>query len=248
MLRHFLFQCCDNRLTFYSLYNSKGILFDEGGINKVPILNLMQACLVSQVENLCFVMMFLNFAYNANVISLVLPLSVLYYGLLENPKPANRYWRFVTLYLVITIALKFFYQLPLICSSPEFVIMNCNDVEIAPEILVRRLDFILGLQKYNGGASYPRDIGIFKGIILDIVLLVMLVYLKNYLVKTGQWHFVRTDKDIHITPKFKCTSNELSEKEQTEEQTRKEFMRDEYPHLSPLERFMYDYAPWEKLK
>jgi len=64
MFRHFLLQCCDNRLTFYSLYNSKGILLNEGGINKVPILNLMQACLVSQVENLCFVMMFLNFSYN----------------------------------------------------------------------------------------------------------------------------------------------------------------------------------------
>jgi hypothetical protein len=47
MFRHFLLQCCDNRLTFYSLYNQKGILLNEGGINKVPILNLIQACLVS---------------------------------------------------------------------------------------------------------------------------------------------------------------------------------------------------------
>jgi len=136
---------------------------------------------------------------------------VFWYGLLENPKPSNKYWKFVTIYLVVVIALKFFYQIPLICSSPEFVMWNCNDVEIAPEILVRRLDYIIGLQKFNGGASYPRDIGIFKGIIFDIVLLVMLVYLKTYLVKTGQWHFVRTDDDIHITPKFKCAFEELSE-------------------------------------
>jgi hypothetical protein len=31
-------------------------------------------------------MMFLNFAYNANMISLVLPVSALFYALLENPK------------------------------------------------------------------------------------------------------------------------------------------------------------------
>ena len=109
MFRHFLLQCCDNRLTFYSLYNSKGILLTEGGINKVSLLTLMQACLVSQVENICFVMMFLNFAQNANLISLVLPLSALWYGFLENPKPSNRYWRIVTIYLVCIISLKFLY-------------------------------------------------------------------------------------------------------------------------------------------
>jgi len=196
---------CNNRLTFYSLYNSKGILLTEGGINKVPLPRLIQACLLSHVENICFSMMFLNFAYNANLISLVLPISVLFYGLLENPKPSNRYWRFVTIYLVCTIAFKFFYQLPIICSSPEFAIWSCNDVEISRELLIRRVDYIIGLQKFNGGASYPRNIGIFKGVILDVVLLVMLVYLKTYLVKTGQWHFVQTDEDIHSNPKYKCT-------------------------------------------
>jgi len=54
-------------------------------------------------------MMFLNFAYNANMISLVLPVSALFYALLENPKPNNKYWYCVTLYLVCIIALKFFY-------------------------------------------------------------------------------------------------------------------------------------------
>ena len=81
---------------------------------------------------------------------------------------------------------------------------GCHDVEIAREVLVRRLDYIIGLQKYTGGASYPRDKGIFRGIMWDIILLVLLVFLKAYLVKTGQFHFVRTEDDIHSTPKFKC--------------------------------------------
>jgi hypothetical protein len=107
--RQFLLHNCNNRLTFYSLYNSKGILLTEGGINKVPLPRLIQARLLSHVENICFAMMFLNFAYCANLLSLVLPISVFIYGLLENPKPSNRYWRFVTIYLVCTIAFKFFY-------------------------------------------------------------------------------------------------------------------------------------------
>jgi hypothetical protein len=62
MVRHFLLQCCDNKLMFYSLYDSNGILLNDGGINKVPISTLLHACLVSQIENICFFMMFLNFA------------------------------------------------------------------------------------------------------------------------------------------------------------------------------------------
>lgn len=45
------------------------------------------------------------------------------------------------------------------------------------------------------------------GIIWDLLTLIMLVNLKSYLVMTGQWHYVRTDKDIHCTPKFKSKYN-----------------------------------------
>lgn len=205
----------------------------------MPISTLMQACLVSQVENICFMMMFLSFAYSASLMSLVLPLSALFYGLLENPKPSNRYWSFVTIYVVCTIALKFFYQLPIICSSPEFSVWGCNDVEISREVLVRRFDYLLGLQKYNGGASYPRNIGIFKGIIFDIILLVMLVYLKTYLVKTGQWHFVRTDNDIHVTPKFKCATEDRTEAEQQEANEAADFLEQQYAHFNVFEKALF---------
>lgn len=83
------------------------------------------------------------------------------------------------------IAIKFIYQLPLICASPEFSVWSCNDVEIAGEVLVRRFDYVIGLQKFSGGASYPRNLGIFRGIVFDFILLVVLVFLKSYLVKTG---------------------------------------------------------------
>jgi len=47
MFRGFLLECCGNRLMFYSLYNSKGILMNEGSFQKVPIRTLIQAALFS---------------------------------------------------------------------------------------------------------------------------------------------------------------------------------------------------------
>ena len=85
--------------------------------------------------------------------------------------------------------------------------------EYEPFFLVKRIDYIIGLHKFNGPASYPRDIGIFRGILWDLLLLIMLVNLKSFLVMTGQWHFVRTDSTIHKTPKYKSTYDQRTERE-----------------------------------
>ena len=176
----------------------------------------------------------------------MLPLSVFYYAMLENPKPANKYWRLITLYLVATIGLKFLYQLPLICSSPVFSVLSCNDVEISREVLVRRLDYIIGLQKYTGGASYPKDMGIFRGIMWDIALLVLLVYLKAYLVKTGQFHFVISDEDIHSTPRFKCAFQDLSLREKEQLKETKDFNQKIYNNYNFFQKAVYNIKQFEK--
>lgn len=74
-------------------------------------------------------------------------------------------------------------------------------------MLVTRIDYIFGLNKFSGPASYPRNIGILPGILWDLLVLILLANVKSYLVMTGQWHYVRSDRDIHITPKFKSKYN-----------------------------------------
>lgn len=94
------------------------------------------------------------------------------------------------------------------------------------EVLVNRADYIIGLQKFTGPASFPKDQGVFRGLVWDILLLVMLVNLKNYLLSTGQWNFVRTDSDIHKTPKFKCLPKDLTEAERADLLKQHLFYRD----------------------
>ena len=79
-----------------------------------------------------------------------------------------------------------------------------------------RIDFVIGLTKFSGPASYPRDIGILPGISLDLLILVALVNVKSYFVLSGKWHYVRTDSDIHCTPKFKSSESQLTEREKKE--------------------------------
>jgi hypothetical protein len=113
---------------------------------------------------------------------------------------------------------KFLYQLPLFCPTPAFTIYDsetCNlHEEIPPEILITRLDYIVGLRKFSGPASYPRDEGILSGLGLDIAIIVTLMFLKTYLVEVGRWDYVRTGSgSIYETPSFAKDEPDLTPNE-----------------------------------
>ena len=59
---------------------------------------------------------------NGDLLSLVLPLSLLLYGLLDRPHPSVKYFKYLQLYLLCVIIAKFLYQLPIFCASPAFTI------------------------------------------------------------------------------------------------------------------------------
>lgn len=82
-----------------------------------------------------------------------------------------------------------------------------------PEILLKRFDYILGVHKFTGPYSYPYDQGILQGLIGDIMVLITLLALKNYLTKLGIWNYVVIKDNIYQNPAFKCRYDELSEKE-----------------------------------
>ena len=144
-------------------------------------------------------MMFVNFIFNANLISLVFPISALLYAFLDNPAPHVRYWKILMIYMLIIIGFKFIYQLPLFCGTPAFTLFSidgCSNKRILPEVLIMRIDYIIGIHKYAGPSSYPHDQGIFFGIVYDLLVLFALLLHKTYLIKVGVWHYVRSKNDI----------------------------------------------------
>lgn len=82
-----------------------------------------------------------------------------------------------------------------------------------PEVLLKRFDFIIGVNKFAGPYSFPRDQGLLRGLIGDLIVLLSLLVLKNYLIKIGVWHYVKTKNNIYQSPAFKCKDSELTDSE-----------------------------------
>jgi len=104
--------------------------------------------------------MIIDFIINTNILTLVFPLSALIYSMLDNPRPSHKYWNFITSYLVVIIFLKFFIQMPIFCNTPAYSMglsVECTNELQTVEELVHRYDYIIGIHKFNGPASYPYD-------------------------------------------------------------------------------------------
>lgn len=89
------------------------------------LVNLFLMAIESQIENIVYLVMILIFVCSPSLISVVLPLSILFYAILENPIPAKRYWKWMTRYVITVLVLKIVIQLPLFCSTPAFALCNC---------------------------------------------------------------------------------------------------------------------------
>jgi len=124
--------------------------------------------------------MIIIFLTNPSLVSVVLPLSILFYAILENPIPAKRYWKWLTIYVICIIFLKIVIQLPLFCSSPAYGVCNCSSAEVPNEVLVKRIDYVVGIHKFNGPASLNSNASLFRGLCCDLMLLVLLIYLKIF--------------------------------------------------------------------
>jgi len=107
-LKRLLWREYTNKLLFYSLYDSHS--FQEvhnTDLRKFTLWQIIQAACISQIEHICFIMMFIVFMCNTNLLTMMLPLSVFAYALLDNPKPAKAYWNGVIAYVTILISLKY---------------------------------------------------------------------------------------------------------------------------------------------
>jgi hypothetical protein len=62
---------------------------------------------------------------------------------------------------------------------------DCDAEEVPAEVLVSRIDFVIGLQKFSGPAAYPKSVSILRGLLWNLILLVLLVLLKVYMHRTG---------------------------------------------------------------
>ena len=75
----------------------------------MPILRLLSNCILSQSQNISYLVLFINFILSPNILSLLPALSALLYALLDFPVASIKYWKILMGYMLITVAAKFIY-------------------------------------------------------------------------------------------------------------------------------------------
>ena len=178
---------------------------------------------MSRSYSLVILAIVFNFIMNANLISLFIMLTVFGFQILENPLASTRFWKFIMSYVLTIISLKFLYQLPIFCGTPVYTFYSdkCNNEDLIPQVLASRIDYVIGIHKFSGPASYPRNVGIFNGIVADILLLMILLLHKQYLSKIGAWNYVKNKDNVYKNPSFQLDTKNV-DNEDADMRTRNE--------------------------
>jgi hypothetical protein len=121
-------------------------------------------------------MMVINACYNANLVALFMPLSAFLYGMID--LPTKRFWNFMIIYMIIILSLKFVYQMPIFCDTPPYTFIGfSNNESCEPRVptiteKISRIDYLIGIRKYNTAEGETFIKKIWLELLLFIVLLI----------------------------------------------------------------------------
>ncbi len=183
------------------------------------IIEVLLYWIYSKIEIIIVVAFLINMCMDASVISMVYPISYFGYALLEYPFTNKYYWKFLTIYSLITIVLKLFYQLPFICGYPFLAIFNpfsdnyCETYNLSETDFLDNFEYFIGFRKYNGEYSYPKNAGLLSGIFWDIIILFLLLCNRSLLKSKGIWNFIDIHKEFTKVPVFVNQKNAAANNE-----------------------------------
>lgn len=172
------------------------------------IFEVLLYWIYSKIEIIIVVTFIINMCMDASIISMVYPISYFGYALLEYPFTNKFYWKFLTIYSLITIVLKLFYQLPFICGYPFLAVFNpfsdnyCETYNLSETDFLDNFEYFLGFRKYNGEYSFPKNAGLLSGIFWDIIILFLLLCNRSLLKSKGIWNFIDIHKEFTKVPVF----------------------------------------------
>ena len=77
----------------------------------ITLVGVMPKALISNVSTFAYLFMILSMCWNAGFISILYPLAVFGYALMEEARPSKYFWIAVTFYTVLIILIKTLFQL-----------------------------------------------------------------------------------------------------------------------------------------
>lgn len=77
----------------------------------ITLVGVYPKALISNAATFAYLFMILSMCWNAGFISILYPLAVFGYALMEEARPSKYYWSFITFYTVLIIVIKTLFQL-----------------------------------------------------------------------------------------------------------------------------------------
>ena len=152
----------------------KGTLFNKYFLKWYLVKNILKdliTIILNKFYWICYLFMIINHMVNASIISIVYPLSIFCYALLQNPRPSKRYWRICYIYTFIIIVIKYLFQLETLGNIINF--HSCFDKF--------SYEFPLGIEIFGNKNEY------FKNLFIDFLVLIVLTINQNILWIKGLW-------------------------------------------------------------
>ena len=154
-------------------------------ILKCIISNLMTYSF-KKFHFLCYLMMLIDHMAMASLISMVYPLSIFCFAILEYPRPTKNYWNFCIGYSIIILSFKCMLQLELFVKIFE----NKDELGIDGKPSNLYIDFLGTLDHYKIGLKYTEttfSYEFFKYIIFDALVIIFLLINNYLLINNGLW-------------------------------------------------------------
>jgi hypothetical protein len=121
---------------------------------------------------LCYLMMIINHMMSSSLLTILYPLSIFCYALLEYPRPKKFYWTFCLIYTVILLSIKFIVNLKIFKNTA---------LEEALSVLY---NYKIGFKVYESNFSSE----FFMYILYDALVLIFLLINDYLLVSKGIWN------------------------------------------------------------
>lgn len=183
--------------------------------------NLITNFFVSNSDGLAYFFFFLNHFMYGSVESIVFPLSVLGYAMLENPRPSPKYWRIMLFYTQLVFFVKFSLQLPfwdILFEQPCF--NNFQD------------SYKIGFNCASN--TYSSDL--FHYILYDVLVMLTIILHEYYLFSIGLSPYVEQDLESLHEAKIRNTYHKYN----LHKKSSKEHKYERSYELIRRERYSYD--------
>ena len=139
------------------------------------IIIYIQTCIINNFTWLCYFFMILDHMLSGSVLSLVYPLSIFCYALLEYPRPKKYYWIAVLCYTMVILFIKFIIHLRVI-----FLFITEDKYE---KLIQNLYNYRIGFKYYSKTFS----LDFVEYIIFDIIIVFVISINRNLLLTEGLW-------------------------------------------------------------